>query len=311
MALNTNATDTGGLNVAVATYYDKMFLDRLEAELHFTKFGDKKNLPKNSGTAVVFSRWTNFAANTSNLTEAVVPSGLTAASTQISATPLQYGDYVALSDRLILEAIDPVVEDMVELLTYRASLSLDTIVRNTLHGALTNQFAGGVGGVGSVSAVATAAEVRKAVTTLKKANARQFPDGYVGVFHVASIFDLQSDTATGGWLDVTKYTTSGPAIKGEVGKIYGCRLSETTNVASAAEGSGSAVVYRNFILGKGAYGVVNLAGQPERRIIVKQLGSSGVSDPLDQIATVGYKFWHVTKILDANRGVELYAATNS
>lgn len=42
---------------------------------------------------------------------------------------------------------------------------------------------------------------------------------------------------------------------------------------------------------------------------MKQLGSAGTEDPLDQRSTVGYKFSHVTKVLDAQRGIEVYTAT--
>lgn len=307
MALNTNLTSTGGFPNAIAIYYDKLLLDRLENELFLDQFGDKKTLPKNSGNEIKFTRYTNFTANTTPLTEGTVPNGLTLASTQISAIPVQYGDYVALSDRLIMEAIDPVVKGALEVLGYRAALSMDTIIRDTLDGNVTDQFAGGAASEATTSAVVSASEIRKAVFTLKNASARPFSDGYGAVVHPATSFDLQGDTATGGWLDLNKYTTTGPTYKGEIGKMYGTKFVESQNIESGV-GAASEPTFRNFIFARGAYGLVELAGG-NIKTIMKQLGSSGVSDPLDQIATVGYKFFHVTKVLDANRAIELYGVS--
>lgn len=309
MALNTNLTSTGGFPNAIAIYYDKLLLDRLEKQLFFDQFGDKKTLPKNMGNEIKFTRYSNFAANTTALTEGTVPNGLTLQSTQISATPEQYGDYVALSDALIMEAIDPVIKGALEVLSYRAALSMDTIVRNTLHTNVTDQFAGGVANEGLVATVINAAEIRKAVTQLKVNDARPFNDGMAAIVHPATAYDLQSDTATGGWLDLNKYTTTGPTYKGELGRMYGTRFVESSNIeVGSGAGSGGADTYRNFMFARGAYGIVSLAGG-NLKTIMKQLGSSGVSDPLDQIATVGYKFWHVTKVLDANRAIEMYGTS--
>lgn len=303
MALNTVLTSTGGFPNAIAIYYDKLLLDRLEKQLFLDQFGDQKTLPKNVGNEIKWTRYTNFAVNTTPLTEGTVPNGLTLASTQISAIPVQYGDYVSLSDRLIMEAIDPVIKGAADVLSYRAALSLDTIVRIALTANVTNQFAGAAADEINTSAVVNAAEIRQAVFTLKNADVRPFPDGFASVVHPATSFDLQSDTATGGWLDINKYTTTGPAYKGELGRMYGTRFVESSNMLLGT-GAASAVTYHNFIFGKGAYGTVSLAGG-NMKMIAKQLGSSGVSDPLDQIATIGYKFFYVTLVLDANRAIEL------
>jgi N4-gp56 family major capsid protein len=309
MALNTNLTSTAGLPNAIANYYDRNLLDRLEADLYFEQFGEKKSLPKGKGNVVVFTRYSNQAVSTTALTQGTVPDGLTLQSTQITATPVQYGNYIALSDMLRMQAIDPIVEGALDVLGYLAALQLDTIIRNTLHNAMTNQFANGVASEALTVAVTTASDLRKAVKTLKVANVRPHSDGcFAGLFHYASTFDLMGETATGGWLDVNKYTSADKMHKGEIGKLYGVRISETSNIQTGTNGS-AAVTYRNWVFGKSAYGVVGLDGM-NLKTYIKQLGSSGVSDPLDQISTVGYKYSHVTKVLDATRGIEMYAVSN-
>jgi len=308
MALNTNVRGDTNLDIAIANYYDKMFLDRLMKQTVFDQYGDKKSLPKNSGNTIVFTRYDNFAANTTPLTEGVNPDGLKITDEQITAIPAQYGDYVAMSDALIMESIDPVQESALDLLSYRAALSLDTIIRNTLHSAVTNQFANGAASEAAITAsdVTNAAEMRKAAYNLRKNNVRPIGSDYVAVIHPAQIFDVQSDTAVGSWLDLNKYTTTGPTLKGEIGKLYGIRVTESTNVDVV--NNGTVDVYRSFVFGKGAYGLVDLAGM-KLKTIRKPLGSAGTADALDLVSTVGYKFWHKTVVLDATRAIELFAAT--
>jgi N4-gp56 family major capsid protein len=309
MALNTNVTNSSNLNSAVATYYDKQFLDWLKADLFFDQMAQKKKLPKNSGTVVQFQRYDVFAANTSALTEATVPSGLAMTSTTITATPLQYGDYIALSDRIMVEAIDPIIENAQELLAYRAALSMDTIIRNTLHNAVTNQFAAAAANEAATSAVMTASELRIAVRTLKSAKVKPFAGGeFKAIIDPHQSYDLMSETNVGGFLDVTKYTSSDGALRGEIGKLWGVRIMESPNIQNGT-GSGSVTTYRAFVFGQGAYGIVDVESMG-LKTIRKPLGSAGSGDPLDQIATVGYKFSHVTKVLDANRAIEVYTCAS-
>ena len=65
-------------------------------------------------------------------------------------------------------------------------------------------------------------------------------------------------------------------------------------------GKGGRSVYSTLILGDNAYGVTELTGGGLQHI-VKQLGSSGTADPLNQRATAG---WKATKT--AERLVEQY-----
>jgi N4-gp56 family major capsid protein len=302
MALNTNVVATAGLPNAVGIFYDRHLLTRLELNLFFDKFGTKKKLPKNSARDITFTRYNNLAANVTALTDGTVPSGDTLQSTQITARPTQYGNYLALSDMLVLEAIDPIIKGATEVLGYQAGLSADTIMRNALDGNMTNQFAGAAASEITTSAVCNAAEFRKAAKALKVLGVKGIDGGEFGaIIHSGTSYDLQSDSAAGGWLDVNKYTTNSPMLKGEVGKLYGIRFVESPNIKTGT-GAASAVTYHNWVFGMEGYGVVEIDSM-SLKTYVKQLGSSGVSDPLDQISTVGYKFSHVTKVLDATRGV--------
>lgn len=304
-------TTTSGFENAIQIYYIRRLLTRLEKATRLDQFGKKQELPKHEGNEVKWTRYDNFAAVTAALTEGATPVSQTLQSTQITAIPLQYGAFVEVTDYLIDEALDPVVENSVDILSYQAALSYDTIVRNTLEGNLTDQFANGKASEALLltADVLNADEIRKAVTTLKNEDVMPFSDGnFASVIHPSSGFDLLSDTATNGWMELNKYINASTALKNEVGKLYGCRFVESSNIERGANGSGGTFTYRNFMFGQECYGLVNLAGH-NTKIIRKQLGSAGTADPLDQRATVGYKFSHVTKVLDAVRGIEMYAAS--
>ncbi len=286
-------------------YYDRQFLDRLELELRFDQLCEKKKMPKASGNNVTWTRYDNFAANTSALSPGVIPAAINMSAAQLSATPLQYGDFITLSDAIELKSIDPIVESAQELLAYRAALSIDTLIRNQLHGNVTTQYASAAVSESAVTAVVAASDLRKAAKTLKTVGTKPMVGSdFLGLFHTASVYDLMSESVAGGFIDTHKYTEPGPILKGEIGKLWGIRIMESPNVQTGVNGS-AATTYRNYIVGKGAIGMVDLAGMLNVKTFRKPLGSAGSADPIDQISTVGHKFWMVTKVLDANRAIEL------
>ena len=75
----------------------------------------------------------------------------------------------------------------------------------------------------------------------------------------------------------------------EIGRLFGCRIVETTE-AKVFEGAGAsgADVASVIVLGQYAYGYTSFKGA-KPRVIVKPAGSAGTSDPLDQLSTVGWK----------------------
>ena len=65
--------------------------------------------------------------------------------------------------------------------------------------------------------------------------------------------------------------------------------SEGTAVHSEDAGADGADVHATLVFGKDAYGIVDVAGNGALQIIIKDHGSAGASDPLNQRATVGAK----------------------
>jgi N4-gp56 family major capsid protein len=84
------------------------------------------------------------------------------------------------------------------------------------------------------------------------------------------------------WIDAHKYATPENLYEGEIGEIGGVRFVQTTE-AKIYEGG----VFGTLVFGEGAYGTTEIAGGG-METIVKQKGSAGTADPLDQRSSVGY-----------------------
>lgn len=294
----TQTTGTGTLSPTIQTYYDKKLIARLLPNWVHGQFGQKRPIPKMGGKTIDFRKFSSLSAATTALTEGVTPSGNAITITNITATPSQYGDFVEVSDILDMVAIDPVVDEMTDVLGEQASDTLDQIVRDILVAGTNVQYAAGRAGRASVAAGdnLTVDEVRKAVRTLRRNNAKPFEDGhYVAIIEPGAEYDLQGDA---DWTDIVKYGDPQRTYKGEIGKIYGVRFVVTSNAKKfTGAGAASIDVYASIFLGKDAYGIVDVAGSGAVQTIVKPHGSAGTADPLNQRATVGWKAYFTAKIL--------------
>jgi len=308
MSLNANLTSTSGLNDASAIFYDRTLLEFLQFPLFFQESAEKRPMPGKNGTQIQFLRPVTLSVATTAITEGTNPNGALWNTTKILATPLQYGNYVAFSDRLILEAYDNITEAIHKVLGYNAGLTFDTLQRNQMAGNMTTQFTGSAGSEGSVSVACAAVDFRKAAKALQTLAVLPFEDGcYHGLLHPATAADLQADSAAGGWLDVNKYVSIDKEhekmLRGEIGKMFNIRFQVTPNVATGT-GASSATTYHNWVIGEQAVGSVDVANEGVEKI-VHMPGDAGVADPLNLTGSIGYKFYAVFPVLDSNRAIEV------
>jgi hypothetical protein len=295
MALNPNLTSTSGLNDASAIFYDRKLLTRLMFSLFFQENAEKRTLPRQTGTQIQFLRPVNQAAVTTPLGEGTNPNGQVWQSTKILATPVQYGAYVAYSDRLMLEAYDNITEAIHDVLGY------------------TIQYTGTAVSEATVSVVALAIDFRRASAYLRGLAVLPFEDGtYHGLVHPNTSFDLQSDSNSASWIELNKYVSIDKvhegALAGELGKMSNIRFQESQNIFEGV-GAASAVTYHSWVFGKESFGAVDVANQGIQKI-VHQPGDSGVADPLNLNGTIGWKCYAVYPILDSNRAVEVIGTSN-
>jgi N4-gp56 family major capsid protein len=225
----------------------------------------------------------------------------------MNATVAQYGNYVEVSDILDMVAIDPVLDEMADVLGEQAADTLDIIVREALVTQGTNlQYA--AGRVSNVTITAAdklnVTEIRKAIRTLKNNKAKPLADGtFVAIVSPNSTFDLQNDP---DWVNASQYAGSTQIFNGETGKIYGVRFIETPNAkVFAGAGASSIDVYSTIVVGRDAFGVVDVAGSGAVQNIIKPHGSAGTADPLNQRATTGWKALFTVKVLHQEAMVQI------
>jgi N4-gp56 family major capsid protein len=226
----------------------------------------------------------------------------------IEATVAQYGGYITLSDVLLLTAIDNNLVQATKLLGAQAGATLDTITREVLNGGTNVIYAGGKESRTTLdeTSLLMVDDIKKAVRLLKSQNAEKINGDWVGIIHPDISYDLTNDPA---WKDVKTYSDPSDIYEGEIGKLYGVRFVETTEAKIWAKaGAGSRAVYSTLILGDNAYGVTEISGGGLQHI-VKQLGSAGTGDPLDQRATAGWKATKVAERLVENYMVRIESAS--
>ena len=284
----------GGLSNEMKTYYSDYLIDMAEPKLVHDQFGQKQPIPKNNGKTIEFRKYDPLPKVTTALTEGVTPTGQKLDMGVVSAEVKQYGGFIELSDILMLTAIDNNLVQATKHLGGQAGRTLDTITREVLNGGTNVQYAEGqveersalVGGKESGNHYLTDDAVRRAVRFLKKMNAETINGSYVGIIHPDVAYDLMSDPK---WVNVKTYSDPEGIFQGEIGKIENVRFVETSE-AKIFEGEGAegCDVYSTLILGDNAYGTTEIAGGGLTHII-KQLGSAGTADPLNQRATAGWK----------------------
>lgn len=304
--LNTNVTTDSGLSAENKTFYDRTLLESAKPNLVHSQFGQKRPIPKNGGKKIEFRRYGALPKALTPLTEGVTPDGRKLKVTAIEAEVHEYGDYVALSDVLDLTAIDNNVLEATKAIGNQAGLTLDTITRNILQAGTNVQYCPKVGASGTTAVTSradidatcklTVDEIKKAVATLKANNVPKISGSYVAIIHPYAAYDLMSDPA---WEEMHKYTTSDNMYEGEIGRIAGVRFVESSEALIVKTSTTNPAVFCTLVLGENAYGITEVTGGGLKTII-KQLGSAGTADPLDQRSTVGWKAMQTAEILQQN-----------
>lgn len=391
---NTNTTESAStgnnLQDTMKVFYDTSLLENARNQHFFNQFGQKQPLPKNRGKKVEWRKFDTFSKALTPLTEGVTPDGNKVNMTKIEQEIKQYGDYTTVSDRLELEAVDPVIVAVTEEHGAQAGDTLDTITRNEVVTGTQVIFAGNNSYRRTLAATdkLTPTIVDKAYTQLKKMKAPTIDGKYIAIIHPSVAYDLRESS---DWLDVHKYAQPEEIFNGEIGELHGVRFVEDTEqkiwkgapltenaanltvasnvsasttvpvseaitadeaaalanrpiligtvyaeIASATAGAagsaslttkaavtvsasdtvypgeagaGNIAVYATLFFGKDAYGIIEPSAE-SLEVIVKQRGSAGTADPLDQRSTVGWKASHAAKILYEERLVRVESGSS-
>lgn len=278
-------TLTTGLTQLMQIYYDKVFLERAEADIQYDWGAQKKKLPKNSGKTIYFNRFSSLAKATTALTEGANPAGADMSSTIVSATVAEYGNYTRVSSLFDMTSIDEGLKEHTEVLAFNAAETIDELIKAELSGGGTTQIVSGKALTAvAASDVLTATEIRKAVRTLRKAKAKMFDDGfYHAIVPTSAVYDLRADSV---WTAVNTYVSTDNYKQWALGALHGVKFMETNNESTE---SSTVTVYHTFVFGKNAYGIVDIGSSSSPKMIVKTPGAQDTSNPLNMYSSIGWK----------------------
>ena len=294
----------------------KDLIDILKQNLILYRTAKIQKLNQGANSKTVIFRGFNKLALASALTEGVVPSGQTLSMNSVTVVLTQYGDFTRITDVAEFLYDRSLVQDATDVLGIQATETIENAIVNVIGAGTTVVY-----GDGSVTTRATVTStmtftttlIKRSVRWLERNNVKKFPkmpvigDGYVTLIHPDVAADVRGDT---NFVAAVNYSSPSPEgrgasargdlFSGELGFWLGTRLiSSTVAPIYKSAGSSSVDIYGCLTYGDGAYGVSELAGG-----ISTYIHSGGQQDtfnPLEQYATIGWKWMGAAAILDNNR----------
>lgn len=308
--VNQGATSAAGfVGGFLPAYWDSVLGENLYPNLFMMQCGTKRTIPRNFGRAIKIPRYRKIAivAAVASSAEgtAITP---TAASAQLISGGLsQFAGAIRHSDLLLMTSLSDFVEMSIADLARDMAIKIDRKIRDTLSATgmavgggkdagRSNALSGLSASIHNTADILKPRDIIRAAVRLDDYNNSRPPDQhYPAIIAPRAVYDLQTNLSGGAWLDVTKYQTIGaPRIyQGEIGRMYGVRFIASTemkrlNSGLSAAGAVAASGYRSFMFAPNAYYVTEINGE-SAKTFVKQLGSAGAADPVNQYATVGAK----------------------
>jgi N4-gp56 family major capsid protein len=176
------------------------------------------------------------SAGVAPILEGTNPTAITWGATSYGSGPFQYGILVQVSDLLVrdsaIEVVDACSEEVNKALARQVDAVIQTVVNAGTNGVI---YAGGKTsrtGLGAGDTL-TQTEMTKATTWLRAANAAGVKpfDGtyYVAVIHPTVNGDLMSNSQTGAWQDMARYSSVDDVRKGTTGTFRGVRYLESAH----------------------------------------------------------------------------------
>jgi len=272
------ATATNDMSPEMKTFYDKTLLREAQPNLVHAQFGQKRPIPKNGGRSIEFRRFGALPKATTPLTEGVTPNGSKLSVTTVNAEVDQYGDWVGLTDRIMTEAIDPVMLEATKALGASSGLTADTIVRNHMLMTTNYRWASKWSGDTEIpiegddagrylldkTAVLKWDTIEQVATDLRTQNAQKINGSYIAIVHPHSTYELRRDKA---WREPHTYADTTPLYNGEIGMIAGVRFIESSEAKVE---------------------VAREISDGYRKLTVKtSLGSAGTSLTVNEVLTAG------------------------
>lgn len=198
------------------------------------------------------------SAGMAAIVEGTNPTSVTWGATSYGSGPFQYGILVQVSDLLVrdsaIQVVDAASEEVNKVLARQVDAVIQTVVNAGTNGVI---YAGGKTSRTGIAPgdVLTQTEMIKAVTWMRSANAAGVEpmDGgyYVAVIHPTVAGDLMTNTQTGAFVDVGRYTNVQDLKDGKLGSYRGIRYLES---AHQQYFNSTTNVFPTTVLGNNSFG---------------------------------------------------------
>ncbi len=306
-------TDLSSSPDVTQAYFSKKLLTRAKYRNYHARWAASSDIPSKEGKHIIMRRYLHLALALSPLTEGIPPSGKTPSLDDYTAQLYQHGDFIALSDFAQWTQKDPILQHWTMLLGEQEGYTIDAIDRDTAVGGSTIIYSNGSGRT-SVNSIVDFNDLDRAIRTMSNNGAEKMLGGNSGNTSVNSfpvmaawpavtlpdvIFDLQNITGwkwasdykgasegeVGRYKQLAFFEAADPSALGAGGKKYaggGATSSLVKNTSTAVD------VYTIMIFGQNGFTKVPLSGKTSN-FYAKPLGSAGAADPLEQVATIGWK----------------------
>ena len=167
------------------------------------------------------------------ITEGSNPTAITWGATSYSTGPAQYGILVAVSDLLVRNSAIEVIQNATMEVRNALARMVDTVIQTVVNaGSNGIIYSGARTARTSIASgdLITQADMVKAVSYLRSSNAaglKDFGGYYTAIIHPAVASDLMSNTSTGSYIDVGRYSNVEDLKLGKLGGFRGVRYLET------------------------------------------------------------------------------------
>lgn len=302
--LNNGGAQTAGLAIQLKTTYNRTLLENARDRLVHDKWSRKYTIPKRGGTTMEFRKANVLPTQTTPLQEGVIPTEDTFGYTSLTVTVNQYGAFVKGTDVVTEVTLDPLLDNITEEQGVQAGLTIEEITRDVLNTGTNVQYANGRANRAAITATdyLTSAELIKARRLMATNKVAPVQGQYYGaILHPFVSADLIQDPAIVNAMNAGNNGGS-KLFEGELMRYMGIVFTESTMAKMWASGSGSGTtlaatnIYSTLVVGKNAYGTVELSGMG-METIYHPVGSSGAADPLNQFWTKGWKCSYAVVIL--------------
>ncbi len=245
--------------------------------------------------------------------------------TQINATMAKYGNTYYFSEELDLQSMNTQSANLMMNMGENAGRSLNAIAATEFLTSTNTRQGNGVASDALTITAISLNDIREVVAQLNTQDAMKFlpmgaganregtspvRESYIGICHTHVEQDIRALT---GFVPVEAYGGVTSTLPGEFGALAGVRWVSTSlsTLITVGAGTANAVnfrgttdvlndVYASFIVGREAVGTVGLGENhteeiyksgdrlPAVELIMKEKGSAGAADPLNEIGSVSW-----------------------